>query len=239
MRFCPFCFLFLLIGACANFSYPPEFQSRAIETPDFLIQTWVRETDISSPFIIYIEGDGRAFNSSNIPTNNPTPRGYFVRNMAIRDVRPNVAYVARPCQFLSGKKCEQKYWTSARFSPPVIDSMAYAVRDIVETRPVVLVGFSGGAMVAGLIAVRHPEINVRELITYGGNLNHVAWTDYHNLSPLLGSLNLADFRDAYMRYPSTHYVGENDTVIPPQLVLDFIDGQHDVIIIPNVGHDFK
>ena len=122
-------------------------------TPAFEIATWTRQENLTAPYVIYIEGDGYAFNRSGHPTDDPTPHGKFVRKMALNDTAPNVAYVARPCQFIRDTKCDTKYWTNARFATEIIDSMAYAIHDIAKSRPVTLIGFSGGAQVAGLIAV--------------------------------------------------------------------------------------
>ena len=47
-----------------------------------------------------------------------------------------------------------------------------------------MVGFSGGAQIAGLAATAKPGLNVKKIITIAGNLDHLAWTQYHNLPPL-------------------------------------------------------
>lgn len=221
---------------CSNKSNMHNMTQNNVITPTFEIATWTRQENQTEPFIIYIEGDGHAYNRRKRPTNDPTPRRKFVRNMALKDPAPNVAYIARPCQFVNDPMCSSKYWTNARFSKTVIDSMAYAVRDIAGSRPVTLIGFSGGAMVAGLIATLHPEIKVEKIITYAGNLDHIAWTDYHGLPPLDASMNLSEYQTEYLRIPAIHYVSESDDVIPPVLVQKFVGNASPVIFIPYAGH---
>jgi hypothetical protein len=222
------------LAGCAMSSLPPGFE--VVDTGDFPIAALVRDTDAAADFAIYIEGDGHAFNARGDPTRDPTPRGDFVRRLARGDTGANVAYIARPCQFVSNEKCSEKYWTSARFAPEVIDTTARTIEKISGGRGVTLIGFSGGAQVAGLVAVLHPEIKVKKIMTYAGNLEHAAWTAHHKLAPLNESLNLADYRDEYLKIPATHYVGEHDKVIPPKLVTDFVGDGANVIVVSDAGH---
>lgn len=53
-----------------------------------------------------------------------------------------------------------------------------------------LVGYSGGAAVAALLATRRND--VARLVTVDGNLDHRAWTAHHRVTPLTGSLNPAE-----------------------------------------------
>lgn len=233
MKFSIYLICVISLVGCTSIPFAESFEQNIIDTPDFSLMTWTRDTDKNSSFVIYIEGDGNAFNARGRPTNDPTPHNKFVRKMAADDSSPNVAYIARPCQFVQDEKCSQKYWTTARFAPTVIDSVAYAIKQIAGSRDATLVGFSGGAQVAGLVAVLHPEINVTKLVTYAGNLDHDAWTTYHKLPPLSESLNLADYKNQYLKIPAVHYGGEKDKVIPPHLLSDFVG---DVIIVPNAKH---
>ena len=97
-----------------------------------------------------------------------------------------------------------------------------------------LIGFSGGAQVAGLVAVRHPE-RVQKLITIAGVLDQEAWTEYHGDAPLKKSLNLKDYQNVFKTIPQVHYAGGKDDVVPPKLIQDFA-GKEAVIIVPKAGH---
>ena len=143
----------LCLSSCTSIEAPSFFDYKVIETDIFPIASWQKVTDKHSEFHVYIEGDGYAYNAHGRPSSNPTPRGTLVRTLAFSDSSPNVIYLARPCQFVQNKYCHSKYWTTARFSAPVIESTAQALKAIVGTSDVVLIGFSGGAQVAGLVAV--------------------------------------------------------------------------------------
>ena len=214
-------FVFLLCG-CNSVIIPDAFVYKEVETDGFTLASWQKLTDCTAPVKFYIEGDGRAFNSSGLPTQNPTPHGKMIREVAFGDNSPNVVYLARPCQFVKDAKCEQKYWTTARFAPEVIRSEAQAIKKIAQDRPVILVGFSGGAQVAGLVAVQNPDITVHQLITIAGNLDHKSWTEYHHLPSLNESLDLADYKEKYRLFPQIHYVGTKDEIIPQSITLDFV-----------------
>lgn len=81
-----------------------------------------------------------------------------------------------------------------------------------------LVGYSGGGAIAALLAARRND--VKQLITVAGNLDHRAWTSYHRVAPLTGSLNASDVRAQLSTIPQKHFFGLLDRVIPPRLAFD-------------------
>lgn len=210
----------------------PGFAPVTVDAGKYQIATWQKITDPRAPTHVYIEGDGHAFNSSGRPTSDPTPRGTFVRDLAARDTAANVVYIARPCQFIMSPACSRHDWTDGRFSADIIDSVAAAVKSVSGARPVVLVGYSGGAMVSGLVITRHPEINVTRWITVAGVLNHGAWTARFGDTPLTRSLDMVALPDV----PQVHYVGTRDRVVPMQLTMDIARGS-DIVVVPGATHD--
>lgn len=227
----------LILGACAHRNPLSNMSFQTVMAPPYVVAGWYKITDPGEPIKVYIEGDGHAFNEDGQPTDNPTPRGEFMRRLAAGDPSPNVAYLGRPCQFLQTEACTVADWTVGRFSDSVITAMDSAVAAMMKkarTNQVILVGFSGGAQVAGLVAVRHPN-RVKRVITVAGVLDHAAWTAYHGDPPLTRSLNLADSRTAFLALPQTHYAGGKDTVIPAALIQDFAGSNH-VVIVPGAGH---
>jgi pimeloyl-ACP methyl ester carboxylesterase len=215
-----------------NFDYKEDFVYKEIQTDYFTIAVW-QKTGLSSnskynskynpEYIIYIEGDGNSFNSRGYPTLNPTPKDSKLKKLAFKSKSDNVIYMARPCQFVKDKKCNQSYWTATRFSKEVIDSMSQAIKSIIEDNEVILVGYSGGAQVSGLIAVGDYNINITKLITIAGNLDHKSWTNHHKISKLSGSLDLNDYKEEYLKIPQIHYVGERDKVVPSFLTEKFVE----------------
>ena len=120
-------------------------------------------------------------------------------------------------------------------APEVVEAMSRVISKVSHGRPVVLVGFSGGAQIAGLVAVLHPNLKVRQIITIGGNLDHSAWTAYHHLPALTQSLNLADYKEAFQKIRQTHYVGEKDDIIPPFLIREFA-AQETIVDVKGAQH---
>ncbi|MBR2274335.1 MAG: alpha/beta hydrolase [Alphaproteobacteria bacterium] len=225
----------LLLCGCHSVSIPDTFSYRHFKAGEFTLAGWQKELSPHDFVKIYIEGDGAAFDAYGQPTSDPTPRGILMREIAFGDSHDNVLYLARPCQFVRDEKCLQKYWTTARFAPEVVEAMSRVISKVSHGRPVVLVGFSGGAQIAGLVAVLHPNLKVRQIITIGGNLDHSAWTAYHHLPALTQSLNLADYKEAFQKIRQTHYVGEKDDIIPPFLIREFA-AQETIVDVKGAQH---
>ena len=230
-------FLFLLLAGCQSIVIPDNFEYKEIVTDTFTIASWQKISDNKGTVKVYIEGDGASFDAYGRPTKDPTPRGKMIRELAFGDYSSNVVYLARPCQFVMSDICSVRHWTTARFSFEVIDSMYEAIKEIAKNREVVLIGFSGGAQVSGLISVLKRDLRVKKVITVAGNLDHLAWTQYHNIPSLSESLNLNDYKNEYFKIPQKHYVGDLDNVIPSGLVFDFVkDKNIDVEIVKKASH---
>lgn len=227
--------LFVLSG-CASFQMPESFQYKQIEAEGFNLSAWVKTDHSSQSYHVYIEGDGYAFNANGQPTSNSTPKSSFMRRLAAKDSHANVIYLARPCQFTKGHACLQKYWTTARFAPVVIEAEYQAIKALSADAPLILIGYSGGAQVAGLIAATK-NLNVKKIITIAGNLDHPAWTAYHNLPKLTESLSLADYKDKFNQIPQVHYVGQKDKIIPPVLTEKFVSDKSTIHIISDATHN--
>lgn len=225
-------FLLLLCGCVSDWQPSSDFNYDLVETDSFDIVTWGRLKDSVSPVHIYIEGDGHSFNSYGVPTEDPTPRSTFMRDLAMSDNAPNVVYVARPCQFVMSETCKQADWTDGRFSKRVVDSMASVVRKVSDKRPIILVGYSGGAMISGLIIDNYTDLNVQKWITIAGVLNHKIWTDYFGDSPLKSSMYLDKLPDV----PQLHYVAKDDKVVPIPLTFAVANSE-DIVVVENATHD--
>lgn len=225
-------FLILCLGACAGTrgKMPSEFQFRPIETENFIIAAWSRISDDQSPIHIYIEGDGHAFDATGHPTRDPTPHGTRVRQWASDDASPNVAYIARPCQYIMSSECIVDDWTTGRFSPRVIRAMSDAIKNIAGTREIILIGYSGGAMISGLVINENPDMNIKKWITVAGVLNHADWTEYFGDTPLTHSMNMYKLP----QIPQSHYVAEHDDIVPIELSRKWLGDN--IIIMPGAQH---
>lgn len=240
MRYFTLFMFCIILSACQNtYTPPPPFVYHEIATRDFTLASWQKITaPNTAAYKIYIEGDGHAFNAQGKVSSDPTPQENTLREIAFNDTSPNVIYLARPCQFVLNGICSPRHWSSARFAPEIMNSIAEAIQKIATNHPVILIGYSGGAQIAGLVAVNKPWIQTKKLITIAGNLDHQAWTEYHKLPPLNESMYLTDYKKNYIKIPQIHYVGANDDNIPPQLTLSFVGPEHQktVIIVPDADH---
>lgn len=222
----------LLIGCAPVWHAPSDFIYAPISAGKYTLATYQHLSDTTSPIHIYIEGDGNSFNARGIPTSDPTPHGTLVRDMAARDTSPNVVYLARPCQYIMSSACTASDWTDGRFSLDIIDSMTQAIKTLAQNRPIVLIGYSGGAMVSGIVINQNPEMNVVHWITVAGVLNHADWTSFFGDKPLTKSLNMT----ALPRVPQTHYIVSGDRVVPNHLSRKWVLGEI-LLEIPNATHD--
>ena len=168
---------------------------------------------------VYIEGDGAAWPTRFRPPRDPTPTRPVALELAAADTEGSVAYLSRPCQYLDAAElaaCAPEYWTSARFSAEVVDAYQQALDDLVSVsgaRRLRLVGYSGGGVLAALLAARRED--VVQLVTVAAPLRVAAWTAHHGLTPLQG-LD-PDMLDG--RWPSAvHFAGDKDDVVPADIV---------------------
>ncbi|MBO7508798.1 MAG: hypothetical protein J6T57_00790 [Alphaproteobacteria bacterium] len=228
-----FIFIGLLLGACATTWNPaPGFKYVPISAGEYEIATYQKITNKTDTIHIYIEGDGHAFDAHGAPTADPTPHGTMVRDLAMRDGATNVAYVARPCQFIMSPKCSESDWTDGRFSKKIINTMSKAIKKVAGNRPIILIGYSGGAMISGLVIEQNPAMPVKEWITIAGVLNHHEWTRHFGDAPLTKSQDLQQMPNV----PARHFIGMRDRIVPPELTRATIGDTGQIIEIPDTGH---
>lgn len=227
-------FLLLIMTGCANTSNPIEIEGRlykaqsiakrgsfnpvTLTTQEFTFLSFESAHKPSEVLTIYVEGDGYAWENTHTPSQDPTPKNPLSLDLAVQDGAPGVAYLARACQYRQithSGGCTPEVWTSARFSPKIVRNMNQAIDELkrhYQAKTIILVGYSGGATLALLCAATRKD--VEQVITVAGNLDTLAWTKHHKLSPLMGSLNPADFSQALQPISQTHLIGQNDVVIP-------------------------
>jgi pimeloyl-ACP methyl ester carboxylesterase len=167
------------------------------------------------PLTIFIEGDGIPWVGGREPSLDPTTSDPIALKL-LAQTPPPAAYVTRPCyNDMSGPRCTPERWTMERYSEEIVSSMTEVVRQATEqatAHSVVLVGYSGGGVLAVLIAERLD--NVAAVVTVGANLDVESWSEHHGYLPLTGSLNPAA-STAVHRWPETHLYGAHDENVPP------------------------
>lgn len=204
------------------------FVQQEYATRTFKLTTFEKITSNDANTVhIYIEGDGNSWKSRYVLSNNPTPKQPLALELAYQDTHPNVIYMARPCQYTvhtEDTHCSPKYWSSHRYASEVIDSFNEALDQIklkMHNTDFHLVGFSGGASVAALVAESRNDVSC--LVTVAGDLNHDALSHHHRTSPLIGSLNPMEQSAKLKSLPQHHFSGEKDKVVPPWVAQQFAE----------------
>ena len=248
----------VLLGGCAVVPNQAELNQHAqslahaggldkaqVQTDSFVLTSFYRITRPDQPLGVYIEGDGFAWRTRSQPSLNPTPIKALGLSLAAADPAPNVVYLARPCQFTplaANPHCDVSYWTGKRFAEEVIVAMnqaldQYAAR--VPGQPLQLVGYSGGANIAALLAARRGD--VISLRSVAGNLDVDEVNRLHRVTPMPDSLNAIDIAPRLGNMAQVHFSGSDDAVVPPAIAQRFARATAghctQIRLVPGMRHD--
>jgi pimeloyl-ACP methyl ester carboxylesterase len=189
-------------------------------------------TSVSSPagasdlLTVYIEGDGLAFLDRATVSDDPTPLDPLALRLALAAPQRPAAWLARPCQYAlpdHARNCGPAMWTSRRYAPEVVESLDRAIdtlKSAAGARRLVLVGYSGGGVMAALLAARRTD--VAGFVTVAANLDLGYWVQRDQLAPLTGSLDPATFADRLAAVPQVHFVGGRDRVVGADVVRAYV-----------------
>lgn len=193
--------------------------------------TWRRDHDqafssgTSDVLTVFIEGDGYAWQTRSLPSQDPTPQNPLALKLALSGVgNARMAYMARPCQFdaRSYRGCEPDLWTHRRYGEKNLAAMSGALDQLnKEGKAVILVGYSGGGVMAALLAATRDD--VEGFVTIATNMDTASWTRHHGVSPLSGSLSPLDYTSRLAATPQVHWVGGADAVVPPTIVSTYLN----------------
>ena len=214
------------------------FDKEYVKAGIFTLTTYQRLKAPSEKIRIYIEGDGRAWETRGRLSDDPTPSNPVALVLATADPSDTAVYIARPGQFPApdSAECDPTYWSTRRFAPEVVEAFDKAI-DILKKKAgaknVELVGYSGGGAIAVLVAARRSDIVA--LRTVAGNLDPKALCDYHKVSQLDGSMDPLDVAQKVANIPQRHFVSAGDSVIPISITGSFAekigDQRHESITI--------
>lgn len=247
-------------------SSPAWMTERPVPALDLVLTAFEKMHTPGAPATIYIEGEGLAV--GNIRTmlvgdgrrlGNPTPINPVAMHLATRDRAENVAYLAQPCQYTNISKeddsitsvlqdkaqiaCELDYRGDNAYSQKVVDSYSAALDNIKARYGITafnLVGYEGGGAIAALLAAqRHDVLSLR---TVAGIMDTTAFTAYHDVPALRGSINPVDRAASLKNLPQIHYIAGQDTVVPPAIVNSYLQALGDstcadYMLIQGAGHD--
>lgn len=213
--------------SASQIARPAFMVERSISAGMFQLKAWERMHTRDTTATIYIEGDSinqidtkAGLISSNFPNINSTPDMPLGIYLASRDKSENLAYLARPCQYIKmpeEKGCSSAYWQEKRFTPEVMNAYESALNDIKARYDITgfhIVGYDGGANIAAVLAAKRSDI--LSLRTVAGNLNPDFATDHSNHKTLASNSVLAvDYATMLSHVPQHHFIGAADGVITP------------------------
>ncbi|MGQ0658022.1 MAG: alpha/beta fold hydrolase [Chromatiales bacterium] len=239
----------LIVAACAttpSHRYDTEaqhlgFQREVVPGTAFSHVVYMRPSQSRrEPLHVYLESDGSPWIGSTRIAADPTPTEPVALRLMRLDPLP-AALVGRPCYngMHSSPPCRPALWTHGRYSEAVVASMAVVIRHLMQqhgTAAIVLIGYSGGGTLAMLLAERLPD--VAAVVTLAGNLDTDRWTEFHDYSPLTGSLNPASRPPLPSRIVQWHVAGGRDRNVPLALINDEVKRQPNarLRVLPKADH---
>jgi len=229
-----------LLGGCGELAtrdYPASteevardlhWQKLLLPTSPFQLRAYLNSnTTDDGVLTIYIEGDGSSWIHGEYPSSDPTPQNPMALKLALAQPSGAVAYLARPCQFIGLSNlelCNAEAWTSARYSQGAVDSTEQAIdllKAQVDAKRIILVGYSGGAAIALLVAAQRND--VIQIILVAGNVNPHQWAHDLGMQSLTGSLDPREVIPSLVTIPQVYLVGGKDQILPLDLTAGFID----------------
>ena len=183
------------------------------------LRAYERMHEHREPANIYIGGEGDIHGLGF----NRAPENPVALHLATKDDADNLAYIARPCQYIDVKDCTQKYWGGNEYSDDVINAYSLALNDMVARYDIEgfnLIGYSGGAAIAALLADKRSDIlSIRSV---AGILDTDTYSVIHEKAAFEGSVNpilaAANIKDI----PQFHFIGGKDTQVPPAVLHGYI-----------------
>ena len=220
-----------LLAACAAkpWQTPSNLVQSTEQADPFRLSLWQSATAAPDRQILtlIIEGDGRAFTRSGRISPDPTPHKPLAPQLV--EHIPGAIAIARPCQFTeeTGTPCrDKKYWSSHRWSAEVIDAydrLIDRLKQRYHARHIELIGFSGGAAIAVLVAARRDDVS--GITTLAGNLDTDGVNAWHKVTATPQSLNPIHVAKQIAHIPQRHMIGTDDRIIPDSIARNFIRAQ--------------
>ncbi len=204
---------------------------------------WHKKATKSRTLLVFIGGDGLPWvDQGRRIAKDPTAKDEVTIELMLELQRywgeKSLMFLGRPCYYLNrryqdrryqdgedhdgmAELCEAKYWTSARYSEQVVSWMSQALESVMleyEYRDLVLIGYSGGASLALLLAseLSHSKdrFKISSVVSVAGNLDVDAWSQFHGYLPLSQSLSPADIDFKGWQLPLLVLSGAKDTNVP-------------------------
>jgi pimeloyl-ACP methyl ester carboxylesterase len=184
---------------------------------------------------VFLEGDGNSWIRDGVVSEDPTPADPIALDLLVADQECGL-YVSRPCTFgmaAVDARCGPSVWTLDRYSSDVVESLASVVEQVVPAgRPILLVGYSGGGLLASHLANRLRSVS--GLITVAANLDLPVWVAHHHFAPELVARSLPSPFPIRKGVVALHVFGDRDAIAPVSLATGVLAG--DSLVLAGIDH---
>lgn len=204
-----------------------EMSSDSFEHRIYFNQYVPHSIDSPTRLHVYLDGDGTPWLKNRWIAKDPTARNPLILRLMYLDKMPAIL-LGRPCYYglNKGIHCENKYWTSHRYSSVVVNSMVSVLNSWLEKnnyKELVFIGFSGGGTLAVLMA---NKVNITtKVVTVAANLDVTAWSEFHGYRALDNSLNPAEEVVLNVGIQQFHFAGKEDKVVPAFIIKKYAQSQ--------------
>lgn len=233
----------LRTGSPGRFYYAgAEFERRYVESTAFTHVVFERVdcTQVDDrAFPVFLDGDGISWIRDGRVSEDPTPERAIGLELLAADGGCGL-YVSRPCSFgtvSTDAACEPAVWTVDRYGERVVES----IREVVERvtpigRPLDLIGYSGGGLIASQLARRMPR--VAALVTLGANLDLPRWVELHGYTPSLVRRSLPSPFPLRAELIQLHVFGSRDATSPARIAdaVFRVDPRAERLVIEGADH---
>ena len=216
------------------------FNSFFVKTAQFQHQIYTTKNIKEGGVLhVYLDGDGTPWIRNRWIADDPTARNPLILRLMSQDKQPSIL-LGRPCYYGLSQSfgCDNKYWTSHRYSKTVVQSMSHALNSWLEQykfNEIVLIGYSGGGSLAILMADCIEKI--KKVVTVAANLNVKTWSEYHGYATLNNSLDPSDVVRLNASIQQYHFAGKEDEVVPAFIIKQYADDQKNAQYFELAGKD--
>ena len=205
------------------------FKSQLLKSIHFQHRVYLAKEFMEGEVLhVYLDGDGTPWERNRWIADDPTARNPLILQLMNQDTAPAIL-LGRPCYYGLSQtdSCDNKYWTSHRYSKQVVDSMSQVLNTWLEKyqfKEIVLIGYSGGGTIAVLMADKIK--NIVKVVTVAANLDVTKWSEFHGFSTLTQSLNPAERVKLNPEIKQIHFAGKQDKVVPSFIIKAYVETQN-------------
>ncbi|ABK42935.1 hypothetical protein Mmc1_0409 [Magnetococcus marinus MC-1] len=165
----------LLLSGCQSNPYTSRLHKMARQAMlsyhllpgvTFDLASWQRTETPGAVLHLYVESSGFVQQGGGQLSQDPTPHHPMAFYLAAVDPHPNVAYLARPCQYVlenpqQRRNCAPRYWSSHALDDVVMADLLRAtdwLQHAAGATQIHLIGVGSGASAAAWLSAKRPAV---------------------------------------------------------------------------------